>query len=223
MEIWHPSPAAFEAVQNLAYNLLDESGKLRLYPASWYDSIPYEILRLFCHFYCRYFFPTVEAIEFLSKKIKDKNVIEIGAGCGDLGYHLGIPMTDNYQQTFSDVKAAYAKMGQPVINYGEDVIKMDALTAIEEFKPDYVIGAWITPWGDPKLPAPPEGCNIDGVKEEELLRRTGYINIAAKSIHSHKSILRHPHRTIAPEFLRSRKQNRYDNVIWIWENMYEKS
>lgn len=205
------------SVKLLASELLDSKGKLKLYPASFYDEIPFDLLRYFCHFYARYFLPTLEVVDFISNKIMGKKVIEIGAGCGDLGYHLGITMTDNYCQTFPDVSLAYTRCGQPIIEYGNDVLKMDAISAIEKFKPDYVIGAWITQWIDPDLPAPAGGGNIYGVKEDILLKKTGYINIVAQSVHKYKAILKYPHETIKLKSLRSRKQDNTDNVIWIWE------
>lgn len=210
-------------VSGLASILLDKKGKLKLYPASWYDNIPWNTLRLFCHFYARYFLPTIEAIEFLKQKIKGKNVIEIGAGCGDLGYHLEIPMTDNYCQRWPDVQTFYSMVGQPVIDYSQDVLEMDALEAINKFNPDYVLGAWVTQWIDPSFPPPIGGGSIYGIQEDLLLKKTGYINISAHGIHKHKKILKYPHETINLSSLRSRKEDSRENVIWIFEKLERKA
>jgi hypothetical protein len=41
---------------------------------------------------------TVELVAWLHDRIAGRKAIEIGAGMGDLGYHLGIPQTDSYAQ-----------------------------------------------------------------------------------------------------------------------------
>ncbi|HEY3283412.1 MAG TPA: hypothetical protein VGN26_14180 [Armatimonadota bacterium] len=46
-----------------------------------------------------YQFPTRELVLWLQELIRGRRAIEIGAGNGWLGWHLGIPMTDSYQQS----------------------------------------------------------------------------------------------------------------------------
>jgi len=52
-------------------NLLEENLKLKLLPASHYDAIPFQELRMFCHYQARYLLPTVELIEFLKPYTKN--------------------------------------------------------------------------------------------------------------------------------------------------------
>ena len=193
-------------------NLLEENLKLKLLPASHYDAIPFQELRMFCHYQARYLLPTVELIEFL--KPYTNNALEIGAGCGDLGYHLGLRMTDNYCQYFPEVKEYYEALQQPIIKYGKDVELLDAALAIKHYNPDVVIGAWVTNWVDPLLPPSPGGGSVHGIKEDEILDRgITYIVIGAEEIHKHKPIMKAKHQKIDAPFVRSRRQ---DNKIWIW-------
>lgn len=196
-------------------NLLNKDGSLRILTCSEYEQFTQDELRLFCHLMGRYCLPTAELVTFLKQMIDPDTTLEIGAGAGDLGRALGIRMTDNHMQTWSDVKAIYTIQGQPTVPYGPDVEQMDALEAIARYKPHTVLGAWVTQWIDPNQPPPSEGGNMYGIREEELLERVKrYIVIGAEGIHGRKKILRHPHRVIDAPFARSR---RTDNKIWIWE------
>src|SRR5271166_6566557 len=96
-------------------DLLDESGNLKLLSAYEYDQFDPHSLRMFCHNYARYLLPTKELVDFIQRYvIGSMSAIEIGAGCGDLGRHLGIRMTDNYCQERPDVKAYYQLARQPI-------------------------------------------------------------------------------------------------------------
>ncbi|HEY9663792.1 MAG TPA: hypothetical protein V6C65_35535, partial [Allocoleopsis sp.] len=128
-----------------------------------------------------------------------------------------IPMTDNYCQTFPEVKAYYDRIRQPVIKYGKNVERLDALEAIDRYEPDVVIGSWVTHWVDPLVEELPDGGgNVYGIKEDEILKRVrAYIVIGSKQIHGTKLITRHPHETYEFPWLKSR---RADNVIYVWRN-----
>ncbi len=198
-------------------DLLDENGNLKILNHHEYDKFDENSLRLFCHYYARYLLPTKELIDFIKKEvIGDKFAIEIGAGSGDFGRHLGIKMTDNHCQELPQVKIFYELTQQPTIRYGKDVEKIDALDAVIKYKPDIVIGSWITQWIDPNIPPPGGGGNVYGVKEDEILRYVKkYVLIGSEKIHKHKFIMKsHKFEKITPNFIRSR---RTDNHIWIWE------
>lgn len=190
---------------------------LKLFYADFFDQFDAYELRHFCHDYARYSLPTIELIAWLEGEIAGRTAIEIGAGSGDLGHHLGIPMTDDYQQERPEVKFLYDQVGQPTIRYGRNVEKIDALSAQEKYKPQVIIGAWVTHWIDPHLPPPPGGGNMWGVKEPEMLERLpaggSYIMIGAEGIHCNKKIMNLPHETHVLPFLRSRRR---DNRIWVW-------
>lgn len=202
----------------LAVELLDDDGYLKILPAAFYDKFPPEELRLFCHFFARYGLPTVELVEFLKTYIGDRSAIEIGAGCGDLGRALNIPMTDNYCQDWPEVKAHYQICGQPIIQYGKDVERLDALDAVKKYKPDVVIGQWVTHWIDPNLPFPPGGGNIYGIKENLLLNsKCQYIMIGNRRVHGMKPIRSLPHDELQLPFIKSRANYPEDNVIYVWK------
>lgn len=190
--------------------MFNPDGTLPIRPCAYYDN--QTKLKLLCHHNARYLVPTVELIEFL-KPYVDESTIEIGAGCGDLGRSLGIKMTDSYVQWEPEVISYYERLGQPIIQYGADVEKIDAISAIKKYNPKTVIGGWVTQWVDPDKPVTRPG-SMYGIKETELLEMVDtYILIGAEHIHMHKYIMEIPHETIDAPFVRSRRK---DNKIWIW-------
>ena len=198
-------------------DLLDEHQHIKLLPAAELDAIPRDALRLWCHVNARYGLPTQELIAYLKKRIAGRNAIEIGSGYGDLAYHLGIPATDSWIMTDPKVAAFYRTMGQPVIDYPPFVEKIEALAAIEKYKPEIVIASWVTRWIDPDLPMPAGGGSIYGVKED-LLLATGvtYIFIGNLGVHQHKQIRNLEHQELILPFVRSRAQDPSLDRIMIW-------
>jgi hypothetical protein len=206
-------------VMDIACKLLDDNGNLKILPAAFYESLSFQHLRLFCHYFARYGLPTIETVEFLKRYIGDHSAIEIGAGCGDLGRALGIPMTDNFCQDWPDVKAHYIACQQPIIRYGKDVERLDALDAAKKYKPDIIIGQWVTNWIDPKLPPPSGGGSMYGIKEDLLLKECkSYVVIGNRNVHGHKPILALPHTEIQDRdcAIKSRANDQSENVIYIW-------
>lgn len=190
-------------------------GRLNLLKCSDYDSFPPDIVRMFTHVAARYLLPTVELVECLKGMIGGLKAIEIGSGSGDLARFLGIPATDSYNQAWPEVRAYYKTIGQPTIRYGSNVERLDALEAVEKYKPDIVIGAWVTQWIDPNLPFPESGGSMYGVREDELLAKVPlYIVVGAEGVHGGKKILRQPHKVINAE--RIARSRRTDNRIWVW-------
>lgn len=198
-------------------DLLDESGQLKLLRAQEYDQIAPSALRLWCHHHGRYGLPTVELVEWLRSRLAGRSPIEIGSGAGDLAARLGIPATDNRMQEWPDVLLHYTFMGQPVIRYADFVQTLDALEAVELYKPDVVIASWVTEWIDPNLPPPPHGGNMYGVREDEILA-TGceYILIGNVRVHGQKKIMARPHQEFQLPFLRSRATHPELDRVWVW-------
>lgn len=89
-------------------------------------------------------FPTSELCEFLRERIRGRKAIEIGAGHGVLARQLGIPATDNRHQEDQDVRAHYARLGQPTVPYGDNVERLDAEAAVASYKPEVAIACWVT-------------------------------------------------------------------------------
>lgn len=120
------------------------AGMIRPIPSAEVEKFSFSVLRLFLHKYGLYTMPTVELIEYLAGIIEGKKAIEIGAGMGIIGRSLGIPVTDNKMQQWPQIKAHYDRMQQPTIQYPLDIIEMDAIKAVKHYKPDIVIGSYIT-------------------------------------------------------------------------------
>lgn len=120
------------------------SGMIHPIPSAEMRRFSFPVLRVFMHKYGLYTLPTDELIDYLAGIINGKKAIEIGAGMGVIGRSLGIPITDSKMQEWPEIKAHYNLLRQPTINYPSDIIEMDALDAVKHYKPDIVIGSYIT-------------------------------------------------------------------------------
>jgi len=200
-------------------DLLRPDGFIRLLQAHEFDAMDRNYVRWWCHQNARYGLPTKELVWWLHTYfVLGNNAIEIGSGCGDLGYHLNIKCTDSKMQEDPEIKAYYEMVGQPVIKYPERVEKLDALAAIAKYKPNVVIASWVTHWIDPKLPPPPGGGNVYGIKEDEILD-TGatYVVVGNRKIHGYKPILKRPHLEVRLPFIRSRATYPEEDTVYVWE------
>ncbi|VGQ11506.1 hypothetical protein SB5439_04959 [Klebsiella variicola] len=165
----------------------DETGTLKAMPATYWQEKTRTDRMLFGHKNALYAFPTIEGIEHINSLIGDRSAIEIGAGNGAFCKALGIPGTDSYQQAHPHYAMLYKLQGQPTINYGAHVRRMDALQAVKFHKPKIVIAAWVTHKYDPLRHA--NGGNEAGVDEHALLRKVDeYIFIGNSNIHQTKLI-----------------------------------
>jgi hypothetical protein len=195
--------------------LTDSEGKLLLLSSKIYDEIDRQALMLWCHKTARYCIPTIELIEWLSEEIRGRTAIEIGAGRGELGRHLGIPMTDNKMQDNELVRMAYKEMGQPTIPYGKKVEQMEAMEAVQAHQPRVVIGAWVTQYGDASVPK----SSPFGVEEVTLISAIEkYIMIGNEREHSTKKALSIPHRVYKPKHWKLVSRSRYpdQDIIYVW-------
>lgn len=199
-------------VKDISKEILMDNGKLKLLQD--FNKYTPEELRLFCHQYARYGLPTVELIKTLLDLINNRSCIEIGAGHGDIGYHLKIHMTDSKIQQTDEVKSIYKLMGQPIIQYPEDVEKIEALSAVKKYQPKVVIGSWITPYSPKKVL---HGSSPYGVMDNEILSLVEtYIMIGNIDTHGDNPLMQLPHGEIAAPWLRSRAKNQDRNRIFIW-------
>lgn len=169
----------------------------------------YEEIQWFCHTHGLYQVPTIELVDFLKKEITD-TAIEIGAGLGQIGCHLDIRMTDSKLQARPEMVKHYTAMGAPVINYGDHVEKIGAITAVKKYFPRIVLACWVTEKNK---------WNTGGVNEVDmipLIRK--YILVGNRGSHADKTIFR-MYKTTEIELsgLLSRAANPQDNRIWIVE------
>ncbi len=156
-----------------------------------------------------YVLPTQELIDFLKTEIKGV-AIEIGCGLGAIGRALNILITDSLLQTQPEIKAYYEALGQPVINYPDDVIQITADQALKRYKPNTVIGAYITHKYNGV-----DG-NAFGVNEQNILLGRKYINIGNDNVHSSKPITKYLHETFRFDWLVTRSE-KSKNHIKIWK------
>jgi len=201
-------------IQDLSGDLLLENGRLKLLPAAYYRNLKWEDFRIFCHCHARYGIPTIELIDYLKDIIGNRSALEIGAGAGDLGYHLKIPMIDNKMQSWPEISKIYEGMGQPTIKYPDDIEEIDALEAVKKYKPQVVIGSWITSFSsvEQKWRSSPFG-----IKEPQILDLVEtFIIVGNLDEHFDKPIRQIEHQTIHADWLVSRKKNQKNNCIFIW-------
>ena len=162
-----------------------------------------------------YSFPTNELIQFLTRQIASRTAIEIGAGHGALAKALHLRATDNRQQEEPAIRAHYQALGQPTVPYGENVERLDALAAVEKYRPQVVVACWVTHRFDPLRPE--AGGSASGVDEAKLISKCDeYIFIGNEHLHRHKPILDIAHETMHPAWLYSRALNGCRDFIAIW-------
>ncbi len=203
-----------ETITDISDRLLEKDGSLILHPASFYRNIPFDDLRYFCHLHARYSIPTVESIDFIQDVINGRGAIEIGAGHGDTGLHLGIVRTDSKLQEETLIRHKYDSMQQPVIKYPWDVEKLEALKAVDKYRPKVVVASWITTFS--KKYTPHYNSSPFGVKEKSILKMVEtFILIGSVEIHGTKPIMQLSHDETMAEWLFSRKPVQ-ENRIWIW-------
>ena len=170
---------------------------------------------LFCVRHAVYQIVTTELVNFIKGEIGTKKAIEIGGGNGCLGRALGIPVTDLKAQENSDVQAMYRLMQQPVITYGQDVVKMEAMDAISTYAPDVVVSAWVTQRWKPGIK---HGFDR-GVSETYYKGKIEkYIFVGNEGPHGDKEIMKmYPVKKYKFDWLVSRSWYKGKNCIWVFD------
>lgn len=197
-------------------NFLLINHKLKIMPASFYETIPQSDLSLWCHKNGIYCLPTEELIDFLKNEIGTSKTIEIGSGNGAIGRALKIPMTDSKNMELPEVKEHYLALNQPVTIYPNDVEKLDAMKAVKKYNPVTVIGAWVTHRYNHNDHLR-EG-SIYGIDENLILKKVKkYIVIGNVLIHSKKPIMKYKHETLISSWLYSRSMFPEGNRVYIWD------
>ncbi len=199
-------------VRDISPDILGDDGRMQVLPAAFWAETTVEERALFGHKNGIYSFPTVELVERLKKIIDGRSAIEIGAGHGVLADALGIPGTDNRQQEMPQYAAAYALAGQPRVKYGPNIVELHASKAVRHFKPEVVIGCWVThkwskhePWR--------EGNEI-GVDEVDVMRQCKtYVLVGNEHTHRHSRIWAYNPAIEYPDWLYSRASNGKRDLI----------
>lgn len=207
------SPAESVGWERLDDVLLDAKGRMIVPPAALYETLPPGQLRAWCHFRGVYQLACSELVDWARDRIAGRRAIEIGAGRGWLGRALGIPMTDSRVMERLDMAMFYRLTGQPVTPYGDDVEKLEALEAIARYKPEVVIGCWVTQL---HLPGDDHGSAF-GVDEVRLLDRVSeYIVVGNANVHGGKRICKREHAEFKAPWIWSRAARPELNTIYTW-------
>jgi hypothetical protein len=180
------------------------------------DGVEQDHLMQWCTENALYQVPTIELVEWLREKIGDRSAIEICAGKGGIGRALGIPSTDSYQQTTPEMRAYYSLMRQPIIVPPDYVEKIEANEAVRKYKPEVVIGCFVTQRWRSEEDA--DGNMFGPLEEEWVEDGVTYIHVGNEHTHRNKRILSLPHETFHFPWLRSRAIDQSKNVIWVWND-----
>lgn len=198
-----------------------ESGLIVPIPYDDIKNVGAENLNLAMQALALYTFPTTEVIEFLKNEIDDgdeefaPDAIEICAGSGWIGRSLDIPITDSYMQSRDDIKEVYERNGCVTIEYPSDVEKLDAISAIKKYEPEFVVGSYVTrKWG---LGSRKDG-NMYGVDTSWVVNNCHkFFLIGNENVHSGDPIMKRNHKTYSEKWLITRGDISKAR-IWVWEN-----
>jgi hypothetical protein len=206
-----------DAVAELRELLIDDKGLIRPVDANLLKKFNQVDISTFCLIHGIYQVPTTQLIEWLREEIKIAgqllDVIEIGAGNGCIGRNIPVIMTDSYIQENPMVKEMYATMGQPVVTYSTDVLKIDGNKAVAAFSPSIVIGCWITQFGSTANITDSNPFGVDEIEFQGCINR--YIMVGNELTHGQKRIIKEiPHRVLKFDWLYSRSLDFERNVIY---------
>jgi hypothetical protein len=203
-------------VEAMDERLLDRAtGHVRLMPAAEVLSYGLEAVQAWMVLRARYQLVTKELVEWLGAAIAGRSALEIGAGMGDLGHHLGIPMTDSGIQT--RLPAEYAgqieAMGAAPTVPPPDVELLDGEAAVAKHRPEVVVASWVT---QKHHPGDAYGFEF-GVEEIRIVRAVrAYLFVGNRAVHGGKRIARLKHRTLTFPWLVSRASEPSKNVLYVW-------
>lgn len=193
-------------------DLLLEDGAAKPVSHATLQQIPHQVLQVWCVRNAIYQIPTIELIEWLNNRIAGRKAIEIGSGKGGIGRALGIVSSDNYSQTLPKVRLYYAALKQAPIEPPPFVERLEAEAAIAKYKPEVVVGAFITH----KYHEGETDGNMYGPEEESWMGKVEYIHIGNETTHKNKRILKYAHDSLKFPWLVSRAIAQTQNVIWVW-------
>jgi hypothetical protein len=205
----------FKALDN---RLLDDNGRIRLLSYRDYADIPPDHLRAWANLRGRYGLPTVELVNWLTDRIAGRSALEIGAGNGDLGYHLKIPMTDSYQQVEDlATQLVFASYGITPTRPPSEVEKEDGENAVRRRKPKVVVACYVT---EKYRPDNTGGFgNYLGVRHDYVIERCEtFILVGNKNIHGGSRAMRIPHEEYSFPWIVTRSKDQTLNRLWVWEN-----
>lgn len=198
--------------------LLDSKGMLQPVAAKELLELPPTHLMIWGNKNGVYTFPTHELIDWIREKINGRKAIEICAGNGVIGRSLGITSTDSYIQTTPEMVFYYKAINQVPIFPPCDVLKFEANEAVDHFKPEVVVGCYVTQkylYGDE---GPPKiASSFCGTDELLMLSKIKtYIFVGNFSTHKDKRIRSQPHTVYKFPWICTRAGRPEENEIVVW-------
>ena len=196
-------------------NFLDDSGLPKVANARDYLSLGKNDLPLFMMITSTYVLPTEELISTLDELIEpESNAIEICCGNGVIGRELNMPLTDSkIQQKDSKIRNEYIRLGNPPVNYPDDVEELEALAAAEKYHPDTILSCFGTHLWKSGM----KSGFIYGVDYEKLWTMTNRIILVGNDrVHGENPLMKRKHREIQKWGIISRTEG-IPTKIYIWE------
>jgi hypothetical protein len=194
---------------------LDTNGLPKVLPAREYLKFGNNNLSFFMISTSTYVLPTEELLETLDDIIEpESNAIEICSGNGVIGRELNMPLTDSKIQIKDpEIRSQYLLSGNPPITYPEDVEELEALEAVEKYKPDTVLACFGTHRWKPGM----RSGFMYGVDYEELWKKVQRIILVGNDkIHKENPLMKRRHREIQKWGIISRTQG-VPTKVYIWE------
>lgn len=205
-------------IRDLRPEVLGTDGRMQILPAAFWTATTAEERLLLGTRTGVYSFPTVELVNQLREIIDGRSAIEIGAGHGVLADALDIPGTDNMEQAEPGLRMYYQLRGQKPVTYGPNVVRMDAAGAVRHYRPQVVIGCWVTQGSDGKDWKPGFG-KLHGVDEDDIITHCEtYVFVGNREVHKDKRIWRLPHTVHTPPYVISKAINGSPDFIAAWNN-----
>lgn len=206
---------------------INQQGLIQAVPAIILEEIPHEHLMIWANDHAVFQIVTCELIEWLKEQIGDKKTLEICAGNGVISRELGIIGVDNrlqekpYFQKLVTEKYGVSNQLQ-MTSPPKEIKKYEAIEAIRVFRPEIVVGAFVTGKNTRNEAAKGITGNAYGVDMKELFARVKkYIHFGNKNTHLPNPIYELPHSELAYPWLYSRAFDQSLNRIWIWETRHQ--
>lgn len=160
---------------------------------------------------------TEELVDFVKHLTNGKKTIEVCAGYGTLGRSLGIPITDRKLHLDPRAKLEFEIRTNEINqlpDYPDDVIEMTANKAHREYKPDWVVGSWIT---QKLLPGNKHGM-MYGAEEEKFIESSNYLHIGSGhlAVHQNKRIMKVPHILVEADWIIDKTSYKSTSQMRIW-------
>lgn len=194
--------------------LLGTVPPFKVVPAAAFATLPAVAVAYWCKLRGLWQITTQELVDFVKQQIAGRSALEIGAGRSSLGRALGIRQTDSHMVgQHKHVKQLYARIGENTQPLPAWVESLSAEKAVAKYKPQVVVGSWISQLGDESVAI----SSPYGVNETALIAQvTCYIMIGNAHTHGSKLALALPHQALTESWLISRSIQPQENVIYVW-------